>query len=136
MFVLAGLPQRGACPSWSCLTLPAVGTFLMLPHKFPDIGRMAATMSRHHARVLNVALVLSSRLDELVTAVSCQDWAEVQRASQKLAEDSRAGGYRVLSGMASRVAEEARRPHNELAIKRSLIRLIGTQSRVAPSGTP
>ena len=97
----------------------------------PDLGRMAATMSRNHLRLTEIATLLNGRMDDLVAAAARQDWPAVERKSQELAENSRAGGYRVLSGLAERVAEEARQPGHEVAVKRNLIRLIGTHHRVA-----
>lgn len=99
----------------------------------PDIGRIAAQMSANLARVTEAISVLDGRIDELVEAATRKDWAEVERVSRELAASSRSQGYRVLSGMAERVSEEAQRPDNEVGIKRTLIRLIGTHSRTGCS---
>jgi hypothetical protein len=102
----------------------------MLPQELPNIGGMAAKMSAQHARVVDAATALSGRIDELVAATGRHDWTEVGRISRELASESRSSGHRVVSGLAERISEEAQR-QNELGVKRSLIRLIGTHGRTS-----
>jgi hypothetical protein len=101
----------------------------MSQHERPDIGRIAATMSANQSRVVEAATTLGNRVDELIAAATRSDWADVERLGREVASHSRSLGYRVLSGMAERVSEEAQRPDNEVGVKRALIRLIGAHSR-------
>ena len=96
---------------------------------FPDVSQMAAQMAANQARVADYVETLTARVDELVAAAGRGDWDEVRRVSGRLAQRSRAQGYRAVSALAQRVHDEAARPHNALGVKRSLIRLIGTCGR-------
>jgi len=105
----------------------------MQEQEHPDIAQMAATMAVNQAKVARYVDTLASSVDELVAATLRHDWSEVQRVSEELAENGRANGYRAVSAMAQRVFDEAHLPNNEVGVKRSLIRLIGTCGR---TGTP
>ena len=97
--------------------------------KLPNLSDMAATMAAHQAKVSQYAEQLADHVDGLVSAATREDWNEVQRLSGWLADDSRASGYRAVSALAQCVHDETLRVDNSTAIKRSLIRLIGTCGR-------
>jgi hypothetical protein len=86
-------------------------------------------MAVHHARVAKSIDVLAAGIDELVAAAAQRDWHAVGRISHELAEDSRSQGYRGVTALAERVREEAHKPDNDIAVRRSLIRLVGTYGR-------
>ncbi len=89
----------------------------------------AAVMAANHARVQHSATALSDQIDGLVAATVRRDWGEVGRLGAHLATASRVGGYRAVSALAQKVCDEAGTPQNEVGVKRSLIRLIGTYGR-------
>ena len=101
--------------------------------KPPDLSRLTATMAANQAKVARHVETLGGSIDELVTATLRQDWSEVQRLSGQLAADGRASGFRAVSALAQRVLDEAHRPHNDVGVRRSLIRLIGTYGRTSTS---
>jgi succinylarginine dihydrolase len=95
----------------------------------PDLAHSASEMAVNAARVCRSADMLSGRIDEMVAAVSQEQWREVQELSRQLAQSSRSLGFRAISALAQRVCDEAEKPHNKLGIKRSLLRLIGVHGR-------
>ena len=95
----------------------------------PSIASMSRTMAADHARVAKSIDVLAASIDGLVAAAAERDWHAVGRISRELAEDSRSQGYRGVTALAERVHEEAHKPDNDIAVRRSLIRLIGTYGR-------
>ena len=103
-------------------------------HDVPrNIHEAATRLAANHARVVQAVEGLAPQIDELVAATVRHDWNEVGRLSWHMAVRSRSGGYRALSAMAQKVYDETTRPANELGIRRSLIRLIGTCGRTGPS---
>ncbi len=101
----------------------------MPDQKLPDLSVAAATMAADQAKVTRYIDELTDRVDKLVSAATLADWAQLQQLSRQLAEDSRSSGYRAVSALAQRVHDEATRVDNEVGVKRSLIRLIGTCGR-------
>jgi len=99
----------------------------------PDLGQMAAQMAGNQARVSQLIEQLNDSLDRLVAATVRKDWSEVRQLSSDLADGGRKNGYRSISALAQRVCEESDRPNNEVGVKRSLIRLIGTCGRAKRS---
>ena len=95
----------------------------------PDVAHAVSKMAVNVARVCRSVDMLSGRIDEMVVAVSREQWREVQEMSRRLAQSSRRLGCRAISALAQRVYDEARKPDNELGIKRSLVRLIGAHGR-------
>ncbi len=95
----------------------------------PNIATMSRTMAVHHARAAKSIDVLAAGIDGLVAAAVRRDWHAVGQISRELAEDSRSQGYRGVTALAERVHEEAHKPDNDIAVKRSLIRLVGTYGR-------
>jgi len=95
----------------------------------PDIGQMTARMAANQAKVSKLIEQLDKSLDDLVAATVRRDWTAVRQLSGDLADGGRKNGYRSISALAQRVCEESERPDNEIEVKRSMIRLIGTCSR-------
>ena len=95
----------------------------------PNIATMSRTMAAQHSRAAKSIDVLAAGIDGLVAAVSQRDWHAVEQISRELAEDSRSQGYRGVTALAERVHEEAHKPDNDIAVRRSLIRLIGNYGR-------
>ena len=95
----------------------------------PNIATMSRTMAVDHARMAKSIDVLSASVDGLVAAAAERDWHTVRQISGTLAEDSRSQGYRGVTALAERVHEEAHKPNNDIAVKRCLIRLVGTYGR-------
>lgn len=96
----------------------------------PDVMRAMNTLARNQARVVQSIDRLTARVDSLVQATQRRDWGEVAERSRELVAVSREGGYRALSAIAQTLCDEAAKPENEIGVKRSLIRLIGTCGRV------
>ena len=95
----------------------------------PDIATMSETMAANHARVAESIENLAARIDGLVEAAAAEDWHAVGQLSRELAENSRSLGFRAVAALAQRVDAEAHKPNNDVAVKRSLVRLIGTYGR-------
>ena len=96
---------------------------------YPDVHQAAARLAANQARVRQSVESLSDQIDTVVAAAARLDWSEVGRLSCHLAATSRGDSYRALSAMAQNVYDETTKPANELGIRRSLIRLIGTCGR-------
>lgn len=101
----------------------------MQQHSGPDVAQLATRLASDQARVAEYVDTLVNRLDELVAATGRADYHEVRRISGEIADAGRASGHRAISALAQRVCDEAHQPENDLAVKRSLIRLIGTCGR-------
>ena len=86
-------------------------------------------MALQHARAAKSIDVLAAGVDRLVAAASQRDWHAVAQISHELAKDSRSRGFRGVTALAERVHQEAHKPDNDIAVKRSLIRLICTCGR-------
>ena len=95
----------------------------------PDIATMSETMAANHSRVAKSIDMLAAGIDGLVEAAAAENWHAVGQLSRELAEDSRSLGYRAVAALAQRVDAEAHKPDNDLGVKRSLVRLIGTYGR-------
>ena len=95
----------------------------------PNIGAMSEAMAVNHAQAAKSIDVLTAGIDGLVAAAAKQDWHAVEQLSGTLAKESRSQGYRGVTAHAERVHQEAHKPDNEIAVRRSLIRLIGTYGR-------
>ena len=101
----------------------------MTAKRRPDVAHSVSEMATNAARVCRSADMLAGRIDEMVAAVSQEQWQVVQELSRQLAESSRSLGYRAVSALAQRVCDESGKPDNKLGIKRSLLRLIGAHGR-------
>ncbi len=73
--------------------------------------------------------MMTTQVDDILGAVSEKDWHRLDQASSQLTKSARELGYRGVSACAQRVCKESANPHNEVRLKRSLIRLIGTLDR-------
>ncbi len=104
----------------------------MYPQECPDLAGMASKMAANHARVAEYAETLTGRVDALVEATVRGDWSEVRDQTERLAQSSRGTGHRAVSALCQRVCTELDSPNNELGIRRSIVRLIGTCGRVSP----
>ena len=101
----------------------------MDPKRRPDIATMSRTMAVDHARAAKSIDILAAGIDRLVMAAAERDWSRVRQISRELADESRSRGHRGVTARAERVHEEAGKPDNDVAVRRSLIRLIGTYGR-------
>ena len=95
----------------------------------PSIATMSRNMAAYHARAAKSIEILATSVDGLVAAAAERDWQTVGQIAGELAKDSRSQGYRGVTALAKRVHEEAHKPDNDIAVKRSLIRLVGTYGR-------
>ena len=98
-----------------------------------DVAELTSQLATNATRVRESVDKLSSRIDQMVVAVSRQEWSQVQQMSHQLAQASRKLGYRAVSAMSQRVYDEASKPDNATSIKQSLVRLIGAHGRSGPA---
>jgi hypothetical protein len=101
----------------------------MTAQRRPDVAHSVSEMAANAARVCRSVDMLAGRIDQMVVAVSQEQWGEVQELSRQLAQASRSIGCRAISAFAQDVYDEAGKPNNKLGIKRSLLRLIGVHGR-------
>ncbi len=94
-----------------------------------DLAHLSSALAANNARVARFADGLTRRIDQLVEAALQEDWEEVRRVSDFLARSGDAHGYSELAQLAETVRDETQKPENQLAIKRSILRLIGTSSK-------
>ncbi len=80
-------------------------------------------------RNLGSVEMMSTQVDDLLDAAAEKDWHRLDQASSHLTKSARELGYRGVSACAQRVCKESANPQNEVRLKRSLIRLIGTLDR-------
>ena len=85
-------------------------------------------MANNLNRNLDSVKMMSDQVDDLLGAVSEKDWHRLDQASNQLTKTARELGYRGVSACAQSVCKESK-PDNEVRVKRSLIRLIGTLDR-------
>jgi hypothetical protein len=96
----------------------------------PALPRISQRLAANNARVLGFLDQLEQRLDDLATATSEDDWNEVLRLSEFVAESSRASGYHRITEQARRVCELLQKPGEREQALQSLVRLIGMCGRV------
>ena len=97
------------------------------PHRWPTQPPQGATAQ---GRLLDN---LPARMDQLVEAALQENWGEVLRVSELLAEAGRNHDLPQLAEYANRVQNEASKPNNELEIKRSIVRLISACGKTRTS---
>lgn len=78
---------------------------------------------------------LPQRLDQLVEAALDEDWNEVRRVGDYLAEAASRFGYDALTECAREIADAAIGDNNQLAVKRHILELIGRCGKVRSDGT-
>ena len=86
-------------------------------------------MADNLSRNLESVEIMTSQVDELLLAESKKDWRRLDQAGKRLKKNARKFGYRGVSACADSVCKESAKPVNEVRVKRSLIRLIGTLDR-------
>ena len=109
------------------------------PTTTPDLTSLNSQLAANTARVSQYVETLTTRVDKLVEATMAEDWQEVRRLSDHLAQNSINYGYPAIGARARRVCDETDKPgqaeENVLEIKRSVLRLIGACGRAKkPSG--
>ncbi len=97
-----------------------------------DLAHLSSTLAKNNARVARFIDSLSRRMDQLVAAALQEDWDEVGRVSDFLVRAGDTYGFPALVESAQHVCDETKKSENQLAIKRSIVRLIGScgKSRV------
>ena len=105
----------------------------MAERNLPDLGRLSSQLAEHNRRLTNYIDALPGRMDKLVEAALDKDWPELRRQTDYLACSSIVFGCPEMTQAAQRVATEAGKPANDLAIKRSLIRLLARCGSFKPS---
>ena len=91
-----------------------------------DLAHLSSTLAKNNARVARFIDSLSRRVDQLVEAALQEDWEEVRRVSDFLVRAGDTYGFPALVECAQRVCDETSKPKNQLGIKRSVVRLIGS----------
>lgn len=91
-----------------------------------DLAHLSETLAKNNARVARFVDSLSRRIDQLVEAALQEEWEEVRRVSDFLVHAGDTYGFPVLVESAQQVCDETKKPENQLAIKRSIVRLIGS----------
>ena len=103
------------------------------PPSTPHLAELNAQLAANAARVSQYVETLTARVDRLVEATMTEDWREVRRLSDHLAQSSNNYGYEAISERARRVCDEMDKPGDPEAnvqeIKRSVLRLIGACGR-------
>ena len=90
---------------------------------------MTSRMANNLSRNLESVEMMTNQVDELLLAESEKDWHRLDQAGKELKKTARRFGYRGVSACAENVCKESAKPDNEVRVKRSLIRLIGTLNR-------
>ena len=98
----------------------------MSQQNLPDLRAMSRRLADHNNRVTRYVEALPRRVDKLVEATRSRDWSEVRRLSEFLACSSDIFGCSEVAQAAHRVCQEVDEPDNEMAVKRSVIRLISS----------
>ena len=108
------------------------------PTTTPDLTSLNSQLAANTARVSQYVETLTARVDRLVEATMTEDWQEVRRLSDHLAQSSNSYGYEAIGERARRVCDEMDKPDkpetNVLEIKRSVLRLIGACGRAKRPG--
>lgn len=92
--------------------------------RLPNLGKISDQLASQNARISRYVDSLPRRVDSLVHAAIDSDWAEVRRLGDFLAATSEVYGCCEIRDAARRLCLEIDRPRNDLAVKRSLVRLI------------
>ena len=98
----------------------------MSEKNLPDLRTMSRRLADHNNRVARYVEALPRRVDKLVQATLARDWIEVRRLSEFLACSSDIFGCMEVAQAAQCVCKQVDEPDNEVAVKRSVIRLIGS----------
>lgn len=98
----------------------------MSQQNLPDLRTISRRLADHNGRVARFVEALPRRVDKLVEATQTRDWSEVRRLSEFLACSSDIFGCTEVAQAAHAVCKEVDEPDNEVAVKRSVIRLIGS----------
>jgi CRP-like cAMP-binding protein len=98
--------------------------------KLPDLAQLTARLAADNARVARYIERLPEQIDKLVAAVDKAEWDEVQRICDYLARTSQTYGCEALYEQARRVSMALQRRDDELAVKRSVIHLLGAYGRL------
>lgn len=99
------------------------------PEDCPAFSAAFESLSQNQGRVAAAVDALDRQIQALISAAVREDWEKVAFVSRHMAAMGRAEGRRSLAALAQQVYEDASQPNNEVAVKRSLIRLIGTHGR-------
>ena len=102
---------------------------MMQQQTSPDLGTLTDQLALDNARVSKFVDSLFGQVDDLIDATMQSDWSEVTQLCKTMARTSAEHGYPIVSERAEQVCEAARKPQNELAIKRSIVKLIGSCGR-------
>ena len=95
----------------------------------PPLSDLTSRMADNLSRNLDSIEKMTTQVDNLLGAVSDKDWHRLDQASGKLTRTARELGYHGVSACAQNVCKESSKTDNEIRVKRSLIRLIGTLDR-------
>ena len=95
----------------------------------PPLSDFTSRMADNLNRNLDSVEMMTNQVDELLGAVSVRDWRRLDQAGGKLKKTARDLGYHGVSACAQSVCRESAKPDNEVSVKRSMIRLIGTLDR-------
>jgi hypothetical protein len=98
----------------------------MSQKNLPDLRTVSRRLADHNHRVARFVEALPRRVDKLVEATLARDWSEVRHLSEFLACSSDIFGCTEVAQAAQRVCKEVDEPGNDVAVKRSVIRLIGS----------
>lgn len=96
----------------------------------PILNQANRKLASDNQRVMRFILSLPEHVDDLVAAAQLNDWNEVRRLGDFLAESSDTYGLRHL-GETSRQLCDACETGNRIERKRRLVRVIGAAGRAA-----
>lgn len=98
----------------------------------PDLQSMSKQLARNNARVVDFLDGLPSRIDRLVEAAEEEHWAEVRRLTEYLDRAGEAHGQAEISRRAQIVCRQLDDPRDEIKLKQSIVRLIGSCGTARP----
>jgi len=107
----------------------------MHPPIHSDLAKLSGQLTKNNARVGAFVKSLPGWVDRMVDMAAQQDWRDVRQLSEYLALSSESCGCSNLHERACQLADECRKPDNELGIRRSVVRLIGACGRAGTDNT-
>ena len=97
----------------------------------PDIGRMTRRLDADNSRIDRFLDSLPGHVDQIVSAALDEDWNEVNRQSNYLADGSQEYGYTQLAQSARQLSDVMAEQDNHIEMRREVVKFIGTYGRTA-----
>ncbi len=97
----------------------------------PDIGRMTTQLAADNIRIDRFIDSLPGHVDQIVTAALDEDWNEIRRQSNYLADGGMEYGYTQLAQSARDLSEVMTKQSNDIEMRRGVVKFIGAYGRTA-----